>query len=216
MKIKLTLIIAVLILLRPAAMADQTAYPVSATIPPGGITINAYAVNFNKQFLPVGAPTSVSTLPFGTLVLDQTVDPNTKKPYNVYRMDQTKGISYYAIEVAVAGAGAPDTTVTYAEGVDPTGSTTTLGSRTKATFDKEVLPTGATLPTETTLATKSLSDMTGSGYKVAYTTVAGGWLRIYVGVCGGDSTDPSTCQPFTPADSVGTYNGQLTITAVVN
>jgi hypothetical protein len=80
----------------------------------------------------------------------------------------------------------------------------------------------STPPSETGISSvgpkKRLIDL--SALHVPYTTVTGGWLRVYVGIWNGSTTatypDPANGQPFSAADAPGTYSGTLTFTETVN
>ena len=209
MKLKLGLILGGLLLAGAAtSWAVQTTFTVSATVPSAtGISITVASVNSTTNVF--------TTLPAGTTAL--SFDPmsyNTTN--NIYLPDH-----YFALNFGTTGgAGTPDLTITYNEGANPNGATSGLGYKATATFAKEV--TGANNSTTETLLTahgpkKRLIDL--SGEHVAYTEVAGGYPRIYLGVWTGSTTapaDPTNGQPFSNADAPGTYTGSLVVTAVVN
>ena len=205
MKIKLSLILGSIFLFCQAAMA-QTAYQVSATVPTAtGISMVVDSVNTTGS--PVFTPVSGTALIFDPMTFNST--------NNIYLPSV-----YYAINISASGGGGlPDTTVTYTEGTNPNGSSTTqggLGTKTTATFAQEQ---GST-ETITALGKKRLIDLTGSVGHEPYTSLASGsYLRVYVGVWTGSTAapaDPSNGQPFSNADASGTYTGTLTVTAVVN
>ncbi len=221
MKTKLSLILGGLLLLSPAAMAASnvfpaaapgTAFAVKAAVPSAAsisITVNSVDAATGKIFTPVTTP----TLDFGTLTFTTTGTP----PINVYLPNH-----YFTLDVAATagGAGTPDTNFTYAEGAVPTGQPTTsaLGSKSSIVFAKEVFTSSSTPPDETLLTTfgpRRLNQM--SATNIPFTSVTGGWLRAYVGVCTGNpATDPAGCVPFTNADVAGNYSGTLTVTATVH
>jgi hypothetical protein len=124
---------------------------------------------------------------------------------------------FFAIDVApTGGGGSTDTTVSYAEPSSPNDATTGhgLGWKTTANFFK-VSGTPAKEDSLTAHGKKMLKDL--SGENIAPAEVAGGYLRIYVGVVTKDPAavplDPASSEPFTNVDVAGTYQGTLTITA---
>jgi len=208
MKTKLSLILGGLLLLSQAAMAQTTTYSVSATVPAGagvGITVNS-----------VNTATSSFTLVPGTTLNYAPLSFNTTN--NVYLAN-----NYFTFDVAVIGAGAPNTIVAYTAGIVPAGAVNTLGSNSSISFDKEVYTSSSTPPTQTPYSGPFvLSSLAGTPQTVPYTAVTGGWTRIYMGLCTGNTSsaagtvDPAGCHPFSSADAVGTYTGTLSITTAVN
>jgi hypothetical protein len=88
-----------------------------------------------------------------------------------------------------------------------------LGTKASATFDQE-----SSTGVETALSSNPKTTLANMGTDhVAYTSLAtGSYLRVYLGLCTGGSSDPSGCHPFTNSDAAGSYTGSLVATAVVN
>jgi hypothetical protein len=210
MKTKLSLFLGgMFLLLQAGTVWAATAFTVSATVPTS-TGINLVVDSVNATGTPVFTQVTGTNLSFdagGGMVFNTT--------NNIYLPSV-----YYAINVSTSGgAGLPDTTVTYAEGNNPNGSSTTqlgLGTKATATFDQELGSAETLLP----LGKKRLIDLTGSTGHVPYTSLASGsYLRIYLGVWTGSTTapvDPSNGQPFSNADAPGQYTGTLTVSATVN
>jgi hypothetical protein len=208
MRTRLGLILGSLLLFSQAAMAQTTTnFTVSAVVPGGsgiGVTVNSV----NSTGTPVFTPVSGTALNFAPNPLSFNTTTNTYTASN-----------YFTLDVAVTGgSGSPDTTVTYAEGSNPNNSATNgLGSRSSIKFMKEVYTSSSTPSTETSEGYTTLYAQEGAGTHIPYTTVSPGWLRLYVGLCTGNtSTDPANCKAFTATDVSGTYSGTLTISATVN
>lgn len=183
-----------------------TAYQVSATVPSAtGISMVVDSVNATGT--PTFTPISGTALSFDPMTFNTTS--------NIY----VPGV-YYAINISASGGGGePDTTVTYAEGTNPNGSSATqfgFGTKSTVTFAQEL---GST-ETITALGKKRMIDLVGSVGHEPYTALAAGsYLRLYVGIWTGSTVspvDPSNGQPFTNSDAPGTYTGTMTVTAVVN
>jgi len=216
MKTKLSLILGGMLLICHTAMAQgnvvtissggSQAYVVKANVPVSssiGITASQVTTAGN-----VFSPNDSTTLDFGTLTYTTTGTP----PINVFLPTV-----YYALDIAVQGAGAPDTLVSYTEGLNPNGSTNGLGTKSMITYAKEVFSSSSN-PIETVLTSPYQPATLGSlsSAHIPSTQVAGGWLRTYLGVCTGNpSTDASNCHPFTAADTTGQYSGTLTFTVTV-
>ena len=186
------------------AQSASVPFTVSATIPAAtGVNIVATQVNasdnkFGQQ---------VSALDFDPMTL------NTK--FGVFFPDH-----YFAIDVgASGGAGNPNVTVSYTEGAKPVGQVNGLGFKTQATFVKI---TGGPAPedqVETALAAhpkQPLKELIG-GEIVSASEIAGGFLRLYVGVISGDDAAVTALggEPFTLADRPGPYTGTLTVSATL-
>ncbi len=202
MKTRLSVIVGGLFLLFQAGTvwATTTTFTVSATVPAAsGVSISVASVN---------AVTNVFTLlPAGTTKL--SFDPMTFDTKNLVYLAPV----YYALNFGVAGgAGEPDVTFTYNEGLNPNGATNGLGNKSSATFAQEA-PGGETLlPSHPKTMLINVNPT-----HVAYTELAAGsYLRVYLGVCTGGASDPSGCKPFSNADAAGKYTGSLVATAVVN
>jgi hypothetical protein len=213
MKNKLSILVAGMFLLSQAAMAQTTTtFNLSATVPmAASIGVTVSQVNSSSNVFTT-MPAGTVNLPFGSLTFTTTGTP----PINVYLPSV-----YYAIDLAATnGAGSPDVTVTYTEGLNPNGASNGLGTKTAATFVKETFTSASTPPSETPLVDqgpngkKVVSSL--SAQHVPFTDTTGGWLRIYLGICSGAGTDPSGCSPFSNADAAGNYAGSLAVTTTVN
>jgi hypothetical protein len=208
MKTKLSLILGGMFLLCQAGTVwASTAFTVSATVPLAtGISIVVDSVNATGT--PVFTQISGAALSFDAGA-GMTLNTN-----NIY----TPSV-YYALNITTTGgAGVPDTTVTYAEGANPNGTSSTqlgLGNKSVITF------TGEPGELSTTYGKKRLIDLV-SPVHVPYTylnSLGASYLRLYVGVWTGSTTapaDPANGQPFSNADAPGQYTGTLTVTSVVN
>ena len=182
MKFKSSLFLAGMFLLTQAgAVWASTAFTMSATVPLAtGISIVVDSVNATGT--PVFTPVTGTALSFDAgagMVFNST--------NNIYLPSV-----YYALNISASGgSGLPDTTVTYAEGTNPNGTSTTqlgLGTKTTATFAQELGAVETILP----LGKKRLIDLTGTVGHQAYTGLAtGSYLRVYVGVWTGSTTAPA-------------------------
>jgi len=183
-------------------LASSTTFTVSATVPSAtGVSILVDSINTTSN--------AFTAMPAGTTAL--SYDPMT---FNTTSLVYLPSV-YYALNFSVAGgSGEPDVTFTYTEGSNPNGSTNGLGHKAGATFAQES-SSGETLLTAHG-PKKMLINL--SGEHVAFSELAAGsYLRVYLGVCtGASSNDPSGCVPFTNSDVSGTYTGSLLATAVVN
>ena len=190
-----------LVLLVQVSSVWAVDFTVSAFLDPAtGVSITASSVNStSKVFTGVGTTLSFNPLTFNTL-------------NKIWLPDH-----FFAIDVAPSGGGgSTDTTVSYAEPSSPNDATTGhgLGWKTTANFFK----VSGTPATEAGLAAhgkKMLKDL--SGERIFPAEVAGGYLRIYIGIVTKDPAavplDPAASEPFTNVDMSGTYHGTLTITA---
>ena len=215
MKIKLGLLLGGLVLLGQAAMAaNSTTLTLTATVPTAssiGFTVNSIDITSKTWTLQ-----STTTLGFLPAIGMNYVTANGA---NIYAPS-----NYFAIDIApVGGSGTPNTTVTYTEGTNPNGTTNGLGTKAGATFDKEVYVTSSS-NSETAVAVGNngklmLSQL--SSTNISNSLVNGGWLRMYLGICTGNTNaangpvDPTGCKPFTTNDAQGQYTGSLLISATV-
>jgi hypothetical protein len=193
--------ILLLVLLVQVSSVWAVDFTVSANLDPAtGVSITASSVDSTtKVFTTVG-----TTLSFDPLIF------NTKN--SVWLPDH-----FFAIDVApTGGGGSTDTSVSYSEPSSPNDSTTGhgLGWKTTANFFK-VSGTPAKEDSLTAHGKKMLKDL--SGEHVLPAEVAGGYLRIYVGIVTKDPAavplDPASSETFTNVDMSGLYQGTLRITA---
>lgn len=189
--------------------AAQTIYDISATVPSAtGVSMTVSSVDSTTNKFTT-EPSGFTALTFDPLTLS-TSGPTS----GIFLPDH-----YWAIDVAVTGgAGTPQLQVQYTEGANPNGGTVNgLGTKSTATFAKEVYTSATTPPTETIVAPSKvrLIDLT-SNTTIPSTEFSGGWARVYLGVWTGSTTapaDPSNGKPFTTTDASGPYAGQFTLTA---
>lgn len=204
---KFSFILGGILLLSHAAVAQSTTFTVSAAVPAGtGVGIAVNSVNTSTgSFTPVAG----TTLTYAPLSFNTT--------NSVYLAN-----NYFTFDVTVSGAGSPNTQVSYVAGSVPSGAVSTLGGNSAITFDKEVFTSSSTPPAQTQVGSPVVMSSLTTAATVPFTSVAPGWLRVYMGLCTGNTssangtTDPSGCKPFTSGDAVGTYSGALTISATVN
>ncbi len=202
MKKLTSLLIAGLLLLAqagPAGAAVQN-FVVSATVPLAtGVSITASRVT-----VPGNDFTTIS----GTAL---NFDPLTfNSQLGIFLPNH-----YFAIDVGVVGAGAPDVTVTYNDNANPNSPGHGLGWKSTATFVKIV--GNQETPLSGHGPKKMLKDLNGEHVTAAET--AGAFLRMYVGIVTKDPSaaipDPAASELFTAADKPGTYDGTLVISATV-
>ncbi len=209
---KISFILAGFILSWTAGAWAQTTFTVSANIPAGtGVGFTVSQVNATTNAFTT-MPAGTTALNFGTL---QLTNVGTAGSPNYIFLPTI----YWALDIAVTGgAGSPNTTVTYTDGAKPTGAVSSLGVKGTVMFTKEVYTSSTTPPTETGIGTKKrFLDLVS--FNVPASSVSGGWLRAYIGIWNGNTTqtfpDPSNGQPFTTGDAAGTYTGTLTFTETV-
>ena len=197
-KLVLSTVTGVSLLLSASALrADTTNFLVSASVPAAtGVSISASSVN---------AATNAFTAVTGT---NLSFDPLTFNAANqVYLPNH-----FFAIDVgSVGGAGSPNVSVSYTEGLNPSTPGKGLGWHASATFVR--VETASEVPLTAHGPKKLLKDLTGENITSAEAT--GGFLRIYTGINTGDASTPTGGIPFTNADKPGAYNGTLVVTATV-
>jgi hypothetical protein len=189
---------ALLITTVPVAQAIQQNFVVSAVVPAATGASLAAASVVSTTAGPVFTPIALGSLNFGTLKFDTA--------NGIYLPDH-----FFAIDVGTTGgAGTPSVNVQYTDGTSPTGATKTLGDHTQATFVR-VPGTGSEVTlTSHTKVLKSINET------VLPAEIAGGFLRIYVGVVTGENGKTAAGGvPFSNADAPGTYTGALVVTATV-
>jgi len=127
---------------------------------------------------------------------------------------------YFAVDVAgTGGSGTPSTVLNYVPGTKPAtaSSTQTLGDRANIDYRALKYNGPGINPTEypiTAHGKRLLKNVVNESITAAQVTGAGTgatWLRMYIGINNG--IDATNYPPFTPADPVGAYTGQLTITS---
>lgn len=188
----------------PVWAATTTTFTVSATVPdpPATVIITVDSISTSNGAF-TAEPSGFTALSFDPMAFNTT--------NNIYLPDH-----YFAVNFAVSsGPGQPDVNFSYTEGTNPNGSSNGLGTKSSIAFADETT-SGETVLTGPYSKT-TLSNLEGSGVHVPYTALAtNSYLRAYVGVCTGGSSDPSGCHPFTNADAAGQYTGTLTTTATVD
>ncbi len=218
MKARLSLFLVGLFFLSQTVWATTTTFTVSATIhnTPAVVSLAVSSITVSSvntlTNVFVGQPAGTTDLNFDPMVFDAT--------NGIYVPNH-----YFAIDFGVIGeSGSQDVTVSYTEGNNPNGSTNGLGYKTSATFAREVANSDGST-TETLLIAhgpkKRLIDV--GLENILNAEIAGGWLRVYLGVCSGGAgggpqpfTNFDGCQPFSNADGAGRYTGLLLVTSVVN
>jgi len=181
-----------------ALRADTTNFLVSASVPSAtGVSISASSVNSATN---VFTPVAGTNLSFDPLTFDTT--------NQIYLPNH-----FFAIDVgSVGGAGSPNVTVSYTEGLNPNATGKGLGWHASATFVR--VETASEVPLTAHGPKKLLKDLTGENITSAEAT--GGYLRIYTGINTGDASTPTGGIPFTNGDNPGAYNGTLVVTATVS
>ena len=205
-------LVALAVTVATAAIAEDKTFTVSATVPAAtGFSINASRVDSTtNQFTPV----ATSELGFDPLTLT-VVDEDTGDA--IFLPDH-----YFAIDVgSVGGAGNPDVTLTYLEGLNPNATNPNtppqgLGWKATTTFLRITKDsTGQEQQTGITAQPKRLlKDLTG--VLIDDSDIGAGFLRIILGLYTGDTTGQfpdSGGFPFSQGDAPGQYTGQLTISA---
>lgn len=199
----------------PAFAADYASgtpvdFSVTASVPMAtGVSITAVKVN------------ALSNV-WGSEVTDLDFNTSGKLDY-----DSTNGIwtskQYFAINVGmIGGAASISTKVQYIEGTKPATQVKGMGYKATAKFVKiiKVFSGTTSSETETTLTpgTKLLNSLIGTGTTISQADIAGGYLRIYVGLFDGKDTTISGLggEPFTSSDKPGIYNGTLRVTATIS
>ena len=185
------------------ALSNTTKFDITATVP-AATGINIVATQVNSADNKFGA--QVSKLDFNPLTFNSE--------NSVWLPDH-----YFAIDVGtVNGSGTPAVSVSYGSEAVPTGQAKGLGSKSTATFVKITGATGS--QTETALAShgpKKLLKALTTAENITSAEIAGGFLRVYVGIYpGGDSgINAAGGEPFINSDKPGNYTGVLTLTATI-
>ncbi|MBF0511697.1 MAG: hypothetical protein HQL13_05130 [Candidatus Omnitrophica bacterium] len=125
----------------------------------------------------------------------------------------------YSITITSAGNGTITTNFQYVEGTNQNATGHGLGIKTSIAVEKNTYTGPSTAPSQTQLLYSRLADITG-GVSEQFGT--GSWFVVYVGVCTGNqlakngTVDPSGCEPFSGADNVGQYTGEIIVTTTAN
>ncbi len=189
----------------PSFAQSVKTFTLSASVPPAtSIAINAFSVNSTGT--PIFTAVNGLALSFGSLTFNAT--------NGIYLPDH-----YFVVDLASqGGAGTPNVTLTYTEGANPNSSTggNGLGKKATATFVKVA---GTTETGLTGHGPKKLLSDLSSGENIAASEITGGFLRVYLGIVTGDPNasfpDPSGAEVFSNADSGGTYDGTLLVSATL-
>jgi hypothetical protein len=155
------------------------------------------------------------TLSFGTLSLKTGVDPQGRT-WSVFLPQY-----YFAIDVGFPDGGMPTSKsigVTYGSDVRPAGATKGLGDKATITYCKTYFAApgdwALKKTTDSVIEKKLLKD----GNTIVTSAIAGGWLRMYVGIVTLDPAavplDPAGADIFSPSDITGTYSGTITISLI--
>jgi len=195
-----------LVSFNPVDLAQAVDFVVSLTInPASGISVQADKRDGVTEAI---IQADVAALNFDPMTLN--TGTGVFEPNHFYTIDARTGND---------GAGDPQVTVTYVEGAKPPNQTNGLGFKSTAAFTKVTLAGDGVTEIVTDLAghgpKKLLKDI--SGELVTAVELAGGFLRLFVGVYLGDDAaiDIAGGEPFTAADRPGTYDGTLTLTGTV-
>ncbi|MCB9757895.1 MAG: hypothetical protein H6753_05685 [Candidatus Omnitrophica bacterium] len=197
-----------------ASAAFAAAFPITATIP-AATTVNFIVSEVTPPATAGGNPVFASypSLNLNFATAGQGMKYDTKN--GIWTGDR-----FFAIDLAPVTAGgvpAPGTygsiSFSYAANVVPAGQAATEGLNKRATLTAvKVVGT-----TETQLRNGAMGNTFSS---LSNADVAGGFLRVYVGLATGETTTGGApvvpgSVPFTNADKPGTYTGTLTITATL-
>jgi len=207
MKTKLSLFLGSLLLFSQAAMA-QTNYTVSAAVPLAGGTNIAV-----EQVMGTGSSSSdYSSVSGGTI----TYQPLTWDAANhVYQ-----GANYFTFDVTANGSGSVATTVKWTEGTQPANAINKLGTNSSVKFAKETFVSSSSTTESAISGPFVLSNATNTA--ITSGQVSGGWLRVYMGLCTGNTSsangavDPAGCKTFGANDPHGSYTGTLSFTSTVS
>ena len=183
--------------------AAVRSFTMSASVPAAtGVSLGVSSVTGSGT---ASLPSTATTLSFNSMAYDAT--NGFWEPNNTFVLDVAPS----------GGSGSVTTVVTYTEGTNQNNTTGGhgLGHKATATFMKTTGSGSAT--TDTLIAAhgkKRLIDLTG-GETVTPAEVAGGWLRVYMGIV----TDPSVVsgsEIFSNADHSGQYDGTVTVTTTAS
>lgn len=191
-------------------MAFAAAFPITATIP-AATTVNFVVSEVTPGATPVFTSHAGLNLNFATAGTGMS-------------FDATNGIwvgsRFFAIDLApstAAGVPAPgnygSVSFAYSANVVPAGQSATEGLNKRGTLTAVRVNGDAS-------ETKLRSGALGNTFtNLTNTDIAGGFLRVYVGLATGEAVGgvpvvPGSV-PFTNADKPGTYTGTLTITATL-
>lgn len=172
----------------------------------------------------VPAATAVSITATKVLTPSNTWVPGTVSAFNFDPLtyNSENGIwvpaHYFAVDVGVSGGvGNPNVTVSYGSESSPVGQPKGLGYKATASFIKVTGPTGTQVETPFATHPKKLLKSITSGESITRTEIAGGFLRLYVGIYTGNDTGLNAAggEPFTNGDLPGSYTGTVTVTAVI-
>ena len=208
MKTVLTMILGALFLVSQAGMAGAVQFDVAASIPLAAgvkMTLNSVDSVTNEFTKQIGA--SSTALTFNPMIFV----PGEHNDINIWLPNH-----YFALDIAPDGAGTPDVTLKYTEGVNPNlaDGKHGLGWKTVATFKRMTfqLPKNK----EDDLSKKLLKDINNE-HILASDIGTGSWLRVYFGIVTGDPTanEPAGSEVFSNGDRPGAYDGALVITASV-
>lgn len=199
------------------AGTSTKAFDVTATIPQMNgqlsVTITGITPNGCTGTNDVWDTTSSTSVAFGTLSYDTTLDPTTNQAYNVFR-----AAKYYAVDVGVQDNVSTTWTLTHTRTSLAKDASNNLDSNVNVTFQK----VSTSNPAGTDLDKVSYGNSNSKAYTKAQ--LNGGWLRIYYGIGSGigpATANPNNCvrdatgvSPITVSNAAGTYTGRVTLTLV--
>jgi len=164
--------------------------------------------------------TEYTSVNFDKLFLDQSLDPDTKKPYNVIR---TVGGFYYAVDVSVLDNKHTTWTITHnVTSFNGAVAGSNLNYNVNVGFDKVIAGTGGANDTDKNIVKKVFANSNGVTITKAQLMdgTKQGWLRIYYGLATGKTTDKNPdCSvdatgalPILSSQSPGEYRSKVTLT----
>jgi len=201
-----------MIFIQVASTFAATSFMMTASVP------LATTVDIVASKIPLSSTVAIAAPTFMAAAAPTAIYPTTANlDFGTLAFDSPNGIwlpaSYFAIDVSNNGPGAPTVTITYADDLTPAYQAHGLGHKVTADFMKLVWTSASTPANEFPIPGHPKTALYNMGTKVIdKTLLAGGWLRVYVGISDGKSGNPA--EPFTNADQPGDYTGKLTITAV--
>lgn len=166
----------------------------------------ASSVSFNVSEVDLGPP--ITFTPVSSTSLTFTMNLNAG--LGIYLPE-----TFYAIDVASGGgAGNPNVLLEYVDTNNPNGSVGANGLSAKGVATVVRVSGSEGSQTETEVEKDTLGGI--SGTTVTSADLAGGFMRLYLGIATGDTSDPTGAEPFTNADQPGLYQGTITLTATLS
>lgn len=197
--------------------AFAATFPTSVTVP-GPVDVAPVATRVNGTGLSPAdwQPGAVTSLNFDPMTLFNFADPaNPANTFAIFLPDH-----FFAIDVGfvfATGASISGVVVSYSQPEAIGG----FGTRSTATFVRKTRNADGSEAPETFTGPGNgkarLIDLVAPGTQVSLATLAGGWLRLYVGIVAKDPAanppDPANAEVFAPGTTPGTFTGTLVITS---